>query len=55
MAMICEKCGAKIAGENVNVAADTAYRRSCGTLCRPSPWLADVDAGLTDTALRRAT
>ncbi len=46
----CGECGAAIAGEDVNVAADTAYCRACGALSRPSRMLADAEAGV-DTAL----
>ena len=46
----CGECGAAIGGEDVNVAADTAYCRACGALSRPSRLLADAEAGL-DTAL----
>ena len=46
----CGDCGAAIGGEDVNVAADTAYCRACGALSRPSRMLADAEAGV-DTAL----
>ena len=42
----CAECGSEIGGDDVNIAADTAYCRACGHLSRPSELLADSDAGL---------
>jgi hypothetical protein len=46
----CGKCAAGIAPADVNIAADTAYCRACGSLSRPSVMLADGDAGIDPRA-----
>ena len=38
--MTCHDRGMEIAGDDLNVAADTAYCRACGSLLRPSQTLA---------------
>ena len=51
--MTCDSCGGEIGGEDVNVKADTAYCRSCGTLSKPSRLLADAEAGVDDALADR--